>query len=200
MFAYCLNNPINRIDASGDVSIWYYLIVDHDMGFIHRLVQAHIALNYGVETEVTLSAYGRADIFHLGKVWEIKHAGQNSVIRIALAMAQAYNYVCLNDEVTGLGAAGAYSGEFYVQCLESAYLVEYTTPREGVILYSVTEVSNYNGEYYAVYVPKEVKEKQRLNNASPAYILLGCAFVGGPIPNCLAVRSSSFGDFYYAFE
>ena len=141
VFAYCLNNPINRLDVAGDVSIWYYLIVDGDMGFIHRMVQMHIAAFYGVSTEVSLSTYGRADILSDGAVWEIKHAGTFPEMRIAEAYAQAFNYVLLNEEVTHLGSKDAYAGSFYIGCDGYSYLVEYKTPMDGVILYTITEVT-----------------------------------------------------------
>ena len=63
MFAYCLNNPVNRTDTTGTISLWYFLIVDSDMGFIHRAVVDHIGENYwGIRTEYILDNFGRADV------------------------------------------------------------------------------------------------------------------------------------------
>ena len=175
MFAYCLNNPVNRTDASGTVSLWYYLIVDSDMGFIHRAVQKHIGANYNVSTEFPLGKYGRADILRSGAVWEIKHAGISPVGRTAEAYAQALSYMLVNDEVTCLGEAGAFSGSFYIGCLDSSYLVEYKTPAQGAVLYTVTEVKNYSGEYAFVYVPKKVKQNTTASVASMTLLGTGAA-------------------------
>ena len=164
MFAYCLNNPTNRTDITGTVSLWYYLIIDSDMGFIHRAVQSHIRSNYHVSTEVRLSNYGRADILDSGCVWEIKHAGVSPDIRIAVAYAQALSYQILNSEVTHLGNGGAFSGQFYIGCLDSSYLVEYKTPSAGVVLYTVKEVSDYHGAYDFVYYPVKTEKKTLANN------------------------------------
>ena len=162
MFAYCLNNPTNFVDWTGYVSIWYYLIVDSDMGFIHRAVQAHIRSSYQVMTEVRLQTYGRADILNnKGEVWEIKHAGRDPEARTAIAYAQANSYVMLNDEVTGLGSADAYSGNFYIGCQGNSYLVEYETPCSGVVLYTVSTIDGYTGEYAYVYTPVNSREDEK---------------------------------------
>jgi len=170
MFAYCLNNPINRTDVTGSVSLWYFLIVDHDMGFIHRMVVDHIQKNNNVDTEVPLSTYGRADVVSGTAVWEVKHAGKDPTSRTTLAWAQAMTYVCFNEELTTLGAAYAYSGVFYIQCLEYSYMVEYSTPTSGVILYTVTEVQNFQGKYDFEFVPHKQKadDKQSLQAPSNA--------------------------------
>ena len=162
MFIYCLNNPINRVDTLGSTSIWFYLILDHDMGFIHRLVQSHITAMYGTRysTEMPLSGFGRADIVDtkIGHVWEVKHAGQFPEVRATIAAAQATTYIGGtngNTIITGLGAANAFSGYFYIQCINEYYQVTYQTPQKGVVLYSVKQVENYNKNPYAVYVPQE---------------------------------------------
>jgi hypothetical protein len=191
MFVYCLNDPVNRIDTSGTVSLWYYLIVDHDMGFIHRAVQLHIKQNNNAQTEVKLSGFGRADVVQFGAVWEIKHAGKNPELRTAIAQAQAAGYVFLNDELTQLGKAGMFSGTFYIQCLEYSYMVECWTPEPGAILYSVTEVYNYSGEYLVEYIFETQEQRSTLHtpalipdlSPSPNYtncgITAGVAMFGG---------------------
>ena len=172
MFAYCLNNPVNRIDWFGNASIWYYLIVDHDMGFIHRLVQGHIVASYGssYSTEVVLEGFGRADIVDTkkGHVWEVKHAGQFPEARACIAKVQALKYIGGsngNTTITALGAAHAFSGSFYIQCMAEQYHVSYNTPTEGAILYSVQKVDNQSGEVFAVYAPKKQYENCRGNLA-----------------------------------
>ena len=151
MFAYCLNNPVNRVDGSGLYSLWKFLFKDHDFGFIHRAVQAHIALNHGAETEICILG-GRADIKIEEAVWEVKHAGTSPWIRICQAQTQAKKYID-GKRITHLGTAGKFNGFFYISCGDYSYYVEYTTPAEGVVLYTVTEVQNYNGKYFRNYQP-----------------------------------------------
>ena len=184
MFAYCLNNPVNRIDVTGAVSLWYYLIIDSDMGFIHRAVQSHIRENYAVRIEVPLTSCGRADILQSGAVWEIKHAGASPATRALLAYTQATSYVSLNEEVTQLGNAGAFAGEFYIGCLDSSYKVEYTTPYAGVVLYTVSEIDNYTGNYSFVYNPVKLKDEVRQINKSYAK-------TGGGAVCCMALLAGS---------
>ena len=168
MFAYCLNNPINRIDACGDISLWYYLIIDHDMGFVHRLVQAHIIETYGpnYSAELILTGFGRADIVSIdnGHVWEVKHAGKTPELRAGVAATQAARYIGGthgNTLITGLGAAGVFEGSFYILCASDYYQVSYTTPQKGAVLYSVKESTGYSGEVYAAYVPQKQKKPAR---------------------------------------
>ena len=177
MFAYCLNNPVNLVDWTGSVSLWYYLIVDHDMGYIHRAVQGHIQENYNVQTEVSLQTFGRADILKDGGVWEIKHAGTNPAMRELSAYAQATTYVWLNEEVTHLGGAYAYNGSFYIGCMGSSYLVTYETPCSGVVLYTVSEVNNYNGDYAYVYSPS--KQEDEAKRLGVGLVVGGVAALGG---------------------
>ena len=184
-FAYCLNNPVNRTDTSGTASLWYYLIVDSDMGFIHRCVQLHILANNTttLRKELVLGGHGRADIVdvRLGTVWEVKHASVIPIERAAIATAQARGYIGGtqgNTTITDLGAANAFSGSFIIQCDKYYYDVTYHTPQKGAILYSVKEVTNYEGSVYAVYVPK-VNQKEDTSLASPAIALIGLAVCGG---------------------
>ena len=180
MFAYCLNNPVNRLDVSGSISIWYFLVVDSDMGYIHRAVVDHIKDNYSyVRTEYSLSNFGRADIVHLEvhSVWEVKHAGIDPAKRAGIAFAQALTYVIFNEELSCLGASGAFEDTFYIQCLEYTYEVNYKTPLMGTVLYTVREVNQQSGNPYRVYVPSKVKEAAPAINslapvvASPHYAL-----------------------------
>ena len=190
MFAYCLNDPVNRTDLTGSVGLWYYLIIDSDMGFIHRAVVDHIASqNPGVSIEYTLSSFGRADVFDfgIGAIWEVKHAGTDPGMRTAAAQLQAYGYWLLNEEVNCFGKANAFSGIFYIQCLNSSYKVEYYTPVAGAVLYTVTEVGDYDGEFFRVYVPKSVDEKQKKN-----------AFSSAPVYATLAIAAACAGAMFLA--
>lgn len=162
MFAYCLNNPVNRIDISGTVSLWYYLIVDSDYGFIHRMVQLHILQKYEhpYTKELTLGGFGRADIVDTstGAVWEVKHASTCPNERAAIAQSQAKGYVGgrhENIKITKLGKAQTFEGSFYILCGDSLYLINYETPLDGAILYSVREVRNNRRRPFAEYVPKK---------------------------------------------
>ena len=185
MFAYCLNNPVNRTDICGKTSLWYYLIVDHDMGFIHRMVQLDILANSGPEisVELVLPGLGRADIVDTtrGAVWEVKHAGKTPELREWIALAQAVGYIGGEHQgvlIECLGDVGHFQGEFLISCLESTYLVTYCTPNDGVVLYSVKEITGLEHEYehaaiYA-YVPKNTKK--------PAVMIQipALAIAGGP--------------------
>lgn len=123
MFAYCLNNPFNRLDVSGGISLWYYLVIDHDMGFVHRLVQAHIIATGGpnIKAELVLTGLGRADVVDvsLGTVWEVKHAGMFPDVRMREAVDQAVGYIGGEYEdilIVGLGEAGRFEGTFCIAC------------------------------------------------------------------------------------
>jgi len=143
MFAYCLNDPVGRIDVVGSKSIWWILFQWMQFGFIHWAVEQHIALVYTVQTEVWLDGKkGRADIYDpkTGYVWEIKHGHHNEMV----AQAQAQGYVGQKTAkskslVKDLGPAGAFNGSFDITVLETSYHVEYTTPQSGVVIYSVRE-------------------------------------------------------------
>ena len=168
MFAYCLNNPVNRIDATGVASLWYYLIVDHDMGFVHRMVLLHIRMNNpNIATELVLTGLGRADVVDpsIGVVWEVKHAGNDPAVRIAEALLQAVGYIGGKQQETtiyGLGEAYRFSGTFFVSVLGTIYQVDYNTPVEGVVLYSVNEVQFRDEESTVfVYIPKTKKSENK---------------------------------------
>ena len=187
MFAYCLNNPANRIDSAGGISLWYYLIVDHDMGFIHRMVQAHILETGGpnIKAELILTGLGRADVVDvsLGTVWEVKHSGMYPEVRILEALVQAVGYIGGEYEdilIVGLGESGRFEGVFCITCNGYNYEVSYNTPTDGVILYSVKETSNSQEAYaYAYeYVPKTVEQESLGVVAVPAGAL-GFGFGGG---------------------
>ena len=197
MFAYCLNNPVNRVDSLGTAGIWYYLIVEHDMGLIHRLVQAHIlANNPNLYVELVLPGYGRADVVDVsvGAVWEVKHAGKDPMGRTAIAAAQAAGYVGgVQGGVTvnGLGAAGEFSGSFVIILGENTYCVEYSTPVDGVILYSVADIPRIKVPAdCTVYAFDEALNPQK--DDALACVLGGLAFcpAGAGFGGCFGGRNS----------
>ena len=155
------------------------------MGFVHRAVVEYIqASNYAVQTEVRIDIFWRADVVQNGAVWEVKHAGVNPALRSAQAALQAYGYVMVSDDLNSLGNAHTFSGSFYIQYASNSYEVSYTTPFDGVILYSVTEKQNYTGEFFKVRVPVTKERKQPNYQLSPspanaAVTVIGIAIVGG---------------------
>lgn len=184
MFTYCLNNPVLLQDSEGDspALIWYFLFLNSEFGFIHRMVQADIVKNnpqmlIEVWTNRSDGTLGRADVVDpsTGHVWEVK--SQNTV---ALADAQARSYIngaCFGSwdkTITDLGEAGRFANVFYVNCLGRTYLVSYTTPAPGVISYSVNENMQFLPDTVAVYVPKKTQRRQ-------AATYVGTAFVGAAI-------------------
>ena len=181
MFAYCLNDPVNRIDITGSISLWHYLITDHDMGFVHRIVVSHIQKTYNVQTEVPLSKYGRADIVSGSAVWEVKHAGKDPMQRMFIAFAEACGYVLLNEELDFLGPINAFDGTLYIGCAGNSYKVEYYTPYWGAVLYTVSNDPNYKGEYAAVFVPKSKEFKAVIPNMAGAPSIAGAPFIFGGI-------------------
>ena len=190
MLAYCLNNPVNRDDEGGDYSVWALLGQLHDWGFVHRMVQAHIAANYpSITTEFTGLDVGRADIVQGCFVWEIKHAGTQPLLRTAMAMLQAYGYTLVSKEQLYLGAANTFHGEFYISVLGYSFLVAYTTPAAGAILYTVTATENYSGEYFEVLgvIPEEVRDMLKFVRVCVATGLVVSLF-GEGYPNILLSR------------
>ena len=199
MFAYCNNNPINQTDPSGAASLWYYIIVSSDYGFIHRAVQTHILAVYqgSYSKEISLGGFGRADIVDTdqGAVWEVKHASQNPKERALIATAQASGYIGGtngNVKITTLGEAGAFKGFFYIQCLDCFYRVDYWTPQAGAVLYSVQEEPEYEGSAYIVFVPRDVKDRSS-TGVFIAGLVAGVA-ISGSLPN-----EKTFSDTVYAY-
>ena len=179
MFAYCLNDPVNRSDINGTTSLWFYLIENHDMGFVHRAVVADIQKTYSVQTEVPLSGYGRADIVNGSSVWEVKHAGKKPVQRMILAFSEACGYVLLNNELDTVGVWGAFDGSLYIGCADSSYRVEYCTPFWGAVLYTVSEDPSYKGAYAAVVVPKNSKSETTIPHMAGTLGIAGTPFAFG---------------------
>ena len=190
MFAYCLNNPIAFSDSTGTrAQVWPVLFGDHDPGYIHRAVQAHIVFkNSIIDKELVLPGIGRADIYNpeTYEMWEIKHGGSTDEMmnaRITNADSQVAKYVQLAKERINLpyrkGHAGAFNGEFILTCDSISYLITYDTPAAGVILYYVKQVKKQESSAFAVYPSKEYsysKELTLLTLGVSTSALVACIF------------------------
>jgi len=190
MFAYCGNNPIIYSDPTGARrTIWFQLFEDHDPGYIHRAVQTDILAKYNASAVIFSSEYympgiGRADIVcpQTGEMWEIKHGGSSDVAYsqgISSADEQLNRYI-LNGAPFEKGRANAFSGTFVIRQNDTNYFVTYSTPQQGVILYSVMEASNPQNVADYIYSPHTLYPQR---NALMGIIAF--AFVGGllsPIP------------------
>ena len=166
MFAYCLNNPIMFADSTGTrAQVWQVIFEDHDPGYIHRAVQAHIILkNSIIDKELVLPGIGRADIYNpkTYEMWEIKHGGSTSEMKNERRLSadnQVSKYIQGAKEKLGLtyykGHAGAFNGEFILTCDSVSYLISYDTPANGVILYYVKQLKKQESNVFAAYPSKE---------------------------------------------
>ena len=87
------------------------------------------------------------------------------------------------QELKNLGPAGQFSGSFTVSCLDDTYLVTYTTPAPGAVLYYVRQIEKEKEADY-VYEPAIIKAKMRSKAPSAAGALavvtsaVGAAAVG----------------------
>ena len=206
MFAYCRNNPVNRVDESGNNELWYYLKEFAKMGLIHYWVETHIVENY-VNTSMELWIYrgdrlvGRADIMQGNSVWEIKHGGSSPetiVARIMLATIQATSYVggrTARDArvVQQLGSAGAYGGSFVINILGSSYEVSYCTPSYGVILYFVEKIEyQEEADFEFALMTNEAKEEIMKAAGFAGCAMVGISIGGGPFNESPATISNMF--------
>ena len=128
------------------------------------MVQAHILLSnphIPLAKELSLGAYGRADIVKLDsqEVWEVKHGGgpgYSSILQVA--RDQVIRYLGGKDidgyPIKHAGRAGAFSGEFVINCGKTSYLINYNTPKEGVVLYYVEELKEYRTNPFRTYFPQ----------------------------------------------
>ncbi len=187
MFAYCANNPVNFLDPSGTRNIWFQLFEDHNYGYIHRMVQAHILAFYntlGVLTkEFYIRGVGRADIVDLQtkETWEIKHGGSTTKtegLRTQEALNQLDKYL---GGATGLvkGAAGKFHNFFIINYRDYSTLVFYHTPAPGVILYHVFPCKGYELDPYVIY--EKSTASATFASSSPAPVVPGVMII---IPVC----------------
>jgi len=216
MFAYCLNNPTNRLDLEGSASVWWHIITKtKNWGVVHRKVSNHIINHYpDLDAEMTLLGIGRADIVNLetGEVWEIKHAGNIKGIRILTAQKQARGYINGN-EVKKLGAANSFSGSFTFSYCGDSYIIYYETPAEGAVVYWIEEVDDGNYEFdldpntvnttvagSAALLATYLYGKSLLGNSGMAYASRPIGFLGIPIlgngPGLNTLGAQLAYDFY----
>ena len=178
MFAYCGNNTANCIDPSGyKWRFWRALFEDHRPGYIHWAVEAHIVLGGIVDKELVLLGVGRVDIFkpETGEIWEIKYGGSSETAQqknTEDALNQLLKYLNNKNIPLRKGAAGAFEGEFVLNCNNCSYLVTYTTPQEGVILYFLETLGTNVGNAFAVY--PDLTPFARKNNTQSYAWLLAC--------------------------
>ncbi len=185
MFAYCQNNPVIYYDPAGTwAQIWPILFGNHDPGYIHRAVQAHILINKAFQKELHLPGVGRADIYNpqTHEIWEIKHASTVPSERIAAAEAQIARYVngyAISGVFCTEGHAGAFTGDFVINCGKISYLITYNTPAEGVILYYVEQMRNYETNPSCSYAPTSIKREQSAKSVAIGAGIGGLCLLGG---------------------
>ena len=190
MFAYCTNDPVNYVDDEGTYALWFILKKTGNFGFVHKCVETEIENNYpGILTEVVIPKYVpyldrtvnyRADVVEqvTGSVWEIKHAGSDPLLREYVAKFQALHYINGQYDhkkgsgtTTCLGRAGAFWGTFIIAVGTTAYQVNYTTPSEGAILYTITELGNKNAYAYSYSVAYAEEKEKSMSIPTPVMVL-----------------------------
>ena len=194
MFAYCGNNPSNGLDPTGErADLWPLLFEDHDPGFIHRRVQEHIVIKALFTDEFVLPGTGRVDIYdpETGEIWEIKHGGSSLKMqekRTSDAQKQINRYENNKSNIPlHAGRAGAFTGGFYINCVNKSYLVTYNTPEPGVILYYVEQAPNFEPEASYAYARKK-RENTYMIGA-----LIVPAFMGGGSSSRDAIIYDAYG-------
>ena len=132
MFAYCLNNPVNYLDSTGELAF---------PGEIHNEVVKRIAIIYGFYSEEKIQyafGYGRADLISPdGQVWDVK---RDKPRHIKAGKKQVQKYV---DNVwkrhpdipLSVGGSEIMSGTFNYKSGLTTYRVTYKYVGDGVIAY-----------------------------------------------------------------
>ena len=136
MFAYCLNNPVNRIDDSGTIA---YPGEIHQ-AVIEEIVKRHDGMIAEIRIDYPKGKYGRADLVHIytGETWELKPAQAHYINK---ALTQVEKYVSNrphNKDYSDLELSkGHYlpPGKFRHQSVDGEYIVSYWWAEDGVILY-----------------------------------------------------------------
>lgn len=185
MFAYCNNNPVLYSDPAGTwAQIWPILFGDHNPGYIHTAVQLHIIATELFKKEFILPGVGRADIYdpETHEIWEIKHASTVPSERAAAAEARIARYVngyAISGVFCTEGHAGAFTGGFVINCGKISYLITYNTPSEGVILYYVEQMRNYETDPFRSYAPVTVRQEQGAKAVAIGASIGGLCLLGG---------------------
>lgn len=187
MFAYCGNSPEIYSDPTGEKKkIWFKLFEDHDPGFIHRAVQVHILMKNNVaatifESEYVMSGIGRADIVSLStnEMWEIKYGGSTPdgwAAGIAAAENQLQRYIA-NGCTLRKGEAFRFLGGFQIDFGVMRCNVNYSTPVEGVILYTIDYTTDMDTEPAFSYAPHTLYKEQKTTVS--VMVAIAFCFSGG---------------------
>jgi hypothetical protein len=167
--------------------MWFCLFENHDPGYIHRAVQNHILITENIkgllfDKEIYMPGIGRADIVELSsmKMWEIKHGGsslESYTAGISAASSQLDRYIDSGSAYIK-GDANRFNGSFIIAQESSLYLVHYSTPERGVVIYTFerTRERSPNPDY--VYVPHSLYEKPKYSFDSYGFIFLGFGACG----------------------
>jgi hypothetical protein len=165
------------------------LFEDHDPGYIHRAVQVHILSTNNIEAVLYKSEYimpgiGRADIVcpSTGEMWEIKHGGSSNDAwdaGISNANARLDKYL-LNGCSFKKGRAKAFSGAFVISLDATKYLISYSTPEQGVILYTVMQLNDPQRKENFAYAPHTLYQEQKELMGIIAFAFVGSAI--SPFP------------------
>ena len=154
MFAYCLNNPVNRTDLFGNESesileLWLYR-------WAHRQVQMHIRDHSNNGRELTIERWimrsdgtrGRVDILDInsGEAWEVKHNNPNNSHLISEALDQLMSYAGSVPQkknlsgITVVPGSGGFSGTTTQSYCGTEYTISYYSPTSGIVVYDVSAV------------------------------------------------------------
>lgn len=178
MFAYCLNNPIQRSDPRGDASI-IPLPTLRDYYYMHRAVQYDIVENYGFGMEVYVvgpNGVGRLDLYDgtTNQYYEVKHSSaaagelfdyQMSKYDSSYVTGWRFEEYSIEGNVT--------RGQKYISGFTtySYWDIEYHSREDGVIVYN-WYINKARYEAYVATVAVVVA-------AAVVYSALG--YCGGPL-------------------
>ena len=115
-----------------------------------------------------------------GYVWEIKSGGSAKsegptfyAKGMRMAQDQALGYLGKttkrnNIPIMDLGPAYAFTGSFTIAIDGDVFLVTYTTPTNGVVLYTVDQLENYSGKPNYAYNLTAENNLVKVNDNQPA--------------------------------
>jgi hypothetical protein len=119
---------------------------------------------------------------------------RTSCYNIATTPATHYanSYYSAAEIPLQIGAAGAFKGEFVLDCGGCYYLITYDTPQDGVILYYMKALEKRRGDAFAVYPSLEFAKKD--DRKSYAWVLgFFMPFFGGDSVFTMQDLQESFG-------
>jgi len=181
MYAYCNNNPVNRVDYGGDRSNFVEILLSGELtwpGEIHRAVQKHIAgLGNPNDWEIEHHLPGgfRVDLVYKGKyAYEIKPFTYNNPLKRVAAIAQLQGYIQLSGGTLQTGQPNIYTNGTFEH---GSYIVTYYYMGDGLIFYNATRKKE---DDVKVYSPSPVPATRKDNNEVLEVIgVLGGAFAIG---------------------